>query len=441
MPLILGALVLATFARPHLLRGWAPIDGAILAALAVMACQLIPLSAALREALSPGAVAFDRVMRLGDPREITAGPLSIDAGATALALLLALSLVLVFWSARTIFRRTGLRITCRSIAWMGIAASAIAIVQRAAAPGLIYGYFHPLSSSARPFGPFVDRNHFATWVVMAIPLTTGYAIARIRSRHRSDGGPLDLESAVDDTEVWLLGAVLLMAVALVVSASRSGAIGAAAALCTLVWLARNKTAARGRMWLVGTLATIAVVAFAYTSTDELVSRLGEVTSTGLGGRAVIWRETLPMVSAFRLTGIGAGAYERGMLLYQQSPRLFYFNHAHDEYLQIAAEGGLLLSIPVALALCAGLWRGFRRAAADYSAVFWIRAGALGGIVGVLVQNVWDTGLRMPANGLLFAVACAIALHEPHAPGEAPARRPWRRSPEGRQPEGRSVTGA
>jgi hypothetical protein len=44
-------------------------------------------------------------------------------------------------------------------------------------------------------------------------------------------------------------------------------------------------------------------------------------------------------------------------------------------------------------------------------MFWIRAGAVAGIVGVLVQSVWETGLRMPANGLLFALLCAIASHD------------------------------
>jgi hypothetical protein len=42
---------------------------------------------------------------------------------------------------------------------------------------------------------------------------------------------------------------------------------------------------------------------------------------------------------------------------------------------------------------------------------WIRAGAAAGIVGVLVQSIWETGLRLPANGLLFAALCAIAIHD------------------------------
>jgi hypothetical protein len=49
--------------------------------------------------------------------------------------------------------------------------------------------------------------------------------------------------------------------------------------------------------------------------------------------------------------------------------------------------------------------------ADRSPIFWVRAGAICGVLAVAVQSVWDTGLRTPANGVLFAVIAAIALHE------------------------------
>ena len=51
-----------------------------------------------------------------------------------------------------------------------------------------------------------------------------------------------------------------------------------------------------------------------------------------------------MTSDFWLTGVGAGAFQRGMLVYQEGSRLFFFNQAHNEYLQLLAEGGLLVVV-------------------------------------------------------------------------------------------------
>jgi hypothetical protein len=41
----------------------------------------------------------------------------------------------------------------------------------------------------------------------------------------------------------------------------------------------------------------------------------------------------------------------------------------------------------------------------------VRAGAVGGLIAVAVQSLWETGLRVPANALLFAVLAAIAMHD------------------------------
>jgi putative inorganic carbon (HCO3(-)) transporter len=121
-----------------------------------------------------------------------------------------------------------------------------------------------------------------------------------------------------------------------------------------------------------------------------------------------------MTRDFWLAGVGAGAYEHGMLVYQEGSRFFFFNHAHDEYLQILVEGGVLLAAPAALVLilAARLIAGQLRT--ERSALFWIRAGAASAILAVAVQSVWDTQLRTPANAALFAVVAAIALHGPRS---------------------------
>ena len=119
-----------------------------------------------------------------------------------------------------------------------------------------------------------------------------------------------------------------------------------------------------------------------------------------------------MARDFIAVGIGVGAFARGMLVYQQSSRALFFNHAHNEYLQVLVEGGLLVAVPVGGALAAGAWTAWRFLRRDASAMFWIRAGAISGLASVAVQSIWDTGLRMPANAVLFALVSAIALHDP-----------------------------
>ncbi|HWQ14436.1 MAG TPA: O-antigen ligase family protein, partial [Roseiflexaceae bacterium] len=159
-----------------------------------------------------------------------------------------------------------------------------------------------------------------------------------------------------------------------------------------------------------------------------LAALGRVDELGLArphDRRVIWRETLPLVRDVWLAGAGTGTYATAMVFYQRTGREYAFNQAHNEYLQTAAEGGLLVFLPLAVAAVAFARLAARRLRADRSGVYRLRAGALAGLAAALVQSCWETGLRLPANALLAAVLAAIAVHDPVAPpasGEPPARR-------------------
>src|SRR5262249_53535773 len=156
-------------------------------------------------------------------------------------------------------------------------------------------------------------------------------------------------------------ALLMMLAGLLASLSRSGVTGAAAALLLFVALARGRVSGRWIAWmLTATAALIVLAAFYAANLGALATRFSGVISEGLAGRVAIWRQTWPMVRDFWPVGTGVGAYQEVMVLYQTTTsRLFYISHADNEFLQILAEGGLLLALPVALAL-AGVVRTIAR---------------------------------------------------------------------------------
>jgi len=113
---------------------------------------------------------------------------------------------------------------------------------------------------------------------------------------------------------------------------------------------------------------------------------------------------------YEATGTGAGAYGTAIQRYQTAEPGYAIGQAHNHYLQLAAEGGTLLVVPVGLAaglFAVALVRSLKR---DGSYTYLVRAGAAAGLAGVMVQSVWETGLRMPANAMLFAILAAIATH-------------------------------
>jgi O-antigen ligase len=100
-----------------------------------------------------------------------------------------------------------------------------------------------------------------------------------------------------------------------------------------------------------------------------------------------------------------------MLLYQQHDPGMIYTESHNDYLQFAAEGGLLLAIPAAACLIV-FGTAVRRRFAEETSVttYWIRVGAVTGLAAIALQEVVDFSLQMPGNAALFAVLCAIAVH-------------------------------
>lgn len=409
MPLCAGVLVLLVAERPRIGRGsGGMLDWALIACLAVVAAQLIPLPAWLWAALSPHAIDVESAVRL-DVLSPASHPLSLDPNATAWALALGAAYVGLFWCARAIFAGGGVRLTTRGISWLGLGLTVLVAIQRATAPQLLFWTWRPLDAGASPYGPFVNRNNLACWLAMAVPLVIGYAVARHESRPPGTA-PV---AGVDSTQLWLGGAAVLMTGGLLGSLSRGGIFGGAIGLLVFVLLARTRRSqSRGLAWIVAGLILMAAFATRFANLGALALRMQETTEFGEWGRRVIWNDTWAMATDFRLTGVGAGAFQQGMLVYQHASRQFFFNHAHDEYLQLLAEGGILVAVPAALALAAAAVLLARQLRTDRSAIFWVRAGAIAGIAAAAVQSVWDTALRTPANGVLFAVVAAIALHDP-----------------------------
>jgi hypothetical protein len=391
------------------------LDGTLVAGLVVIALQLVPLPPTARALLSPAADGVRTALRLFPAETEGWHPLTVAPGATAYALALLAAALVVFWAARQACGRGATRPLVRAIAFIGLAAALVAITPQASAPGLIYGRWPTHDLGARPFGPFVNRNHFAAWVVMAFPLAIGYMAARIsahRPSPRLSGEIAALLQGLGSSALWAGVAGAVMTLSLVASASRSGLIAFAGSLAGGLLIGRRRLTRRGRwIGLVGLVLLAGCVA-AYANFGPVLMRVEETIAVGAGERPAIWRETLRIVRDFLLVGTGLGGYRTVMVIYQQMDRTFFINQAHNQYLQWLAEGGVLLAVPALAAVAAFARLFFVRLARDLSPSAWLRLGGATALAGVAIQGAWETALRLPANGLLFAVAAAVAVHRP-----------------------------
>ena len=419
-----ATMALAAWVRPAPLRtsGLRMLDRALLALLAAIALQLVPLPAALISIVSPARLAFIRQTSLtGDVPPIL--PLTLDRGATVHAWLAVFTACLTFWTARTLLSRGGMRTLVTGLAWVSVGFAIEAFALSGAGANLVYGFWHPQDIGARPLGPFINRNHAGTWSVLVLFIVFGCFQWRrsVSSPSRGWNWRARMAHAIDGRSLILVLSTFLLVVIVAVGASRSTMLALSSAAGYVALAAPKRDGFRRSSLWPGAIALAAALGvIAYADLDRLLSRLEETRQLGLAHRFGIWRDSLGIIRDFPLTGTGAGTFSIAMRLYQTTDRTYYWNEAHNHYVQVAAEGGALLLIPSLVALASLTAAGVRALRRSDDPLHWMRLGASASLVAVAIQSIWETGLTLPANGMLAAVAAAILVHVPRHPSNAPA---------------------
>jgi O-antigen ligase len=142
-------------------------------------------------------------------------------------------------------------------------------------------------------------------------------------------------------------------------------------------------------------------------------------------RLGIWEDTARIIREMPLTGTGFNTFGVASPYYQTTDLSLHFAEAHNDYLQLASEGGLFLLIVAASVLVVFCRQIARRlgARADDVETAWTRVGAVAGLVAVAAQSLVEFGLQVPANASLLMAVAALAAHEPRPRRMAHVRPP------------------
>lgn len=383
--------------------------------------QLIPLPSPLLTILSPAATSRR-------PSGATA-TLSMDPGATALGFVFAVSLVLFFVGCVRILRRTGVRELAAGLVGLGTLVALTGIAEVSTAwEGMYRAAGLPLPPDSMPHGPFSSRNHYAAWMLMALAVSMGYLLAVLEQAGAFNGGMIGSIRAVSERDggrsVAIFGALTMMAVALVQTRSRAGVVCFVIAVVSMAALLMRRHAVTNARLAIAALATLVIATgIAATGLPSLRERFLTDSWATAHGRLPIWRQAASIARDYPITGSGLNTYQSVVPLYASADLDEAYEGAHNDYIQLTAEGGLLIGIPV-LATLGFFVRETRQRFREYAsdgATRWIRIGAVVGLLLVALQETVDFGLQVPGNAALFAVLAAIAVHR--APRER--RKLWR----------------
>jgi O-antigen ligase len=403
-----------------------PPIGALAAALVVVGLaigfQILPLPSPVVERISPAADALMRPADMPTSAQPTRLTLSIVPEKTVIGLALFASLALFLLGSSRVLSSVGAYPLAVFILAMGVLLSVIGMVQDAltandVAP-LIYGFWKP--KGGRAFGPFVNRNHFAGWMLMALPLGMAAAAdAILRTGHAAatdrDGYVPSVSSGDFGRPLLIASASVVMGAALLLTRSRSGVVAfAAGTVLVAVAVLRRQRTVRQRAVILAAFAVLVLGSAMWAGVDNAIGKFFErdPVPSAVGGRTGAWKDAVAIIRDFPLTGAGLNSYGSAMTLYQSDSRQLHYQEAHNDYLQLAAEGGALVGIPVLVAI--GIFvRDVRRRFSEAPKVgttYWLRVGSVVGLIAIALQSMVEFSLQMPGNAAMFAAIAAIALH-------------------------------
>jgi O-antigen ligase len=284
-------------------------------------------------------------------------------------------------------------------------------------------------------GSFVNRNHFAALLAMALCVAVGLILARWEARQAEydmTGGAPEYGVRFDR---WALStplavASLLVLTGIVFSFSRTGLTAPIGSLILLglVWLV-GAVSKRARLIVAGTGAvSLLLVGGAWPALDIVAARFQTLDDVY---RLAAWEGTYNLFVSSPIVGIGLGGLVDNLPRFLPLPISETFDHGHNELLEILAEGGIpyagivLLGLIIYLGAVGQVWRRRRDPLARG-----LGLGCLAALLAVLAHSLVEFPLRMPANGLYLSVIMGLGWVAVHfqsstlSSGSASQQRRW-----------------
>jgi O-antigen ligase len=281
-------------------------------------------------------------------------------------------------------------------------------------------------------GTFVNRNHYAALLGMALCIGGGLLLGIWQERQRADAAD-DITRCGSGLDLWvrsipLIVTSLIILTGIVFSFSRMGLTSPIGILVVLgsVWLF-GPVSNRLRLVVGGlTAVSLLLVGGAWPALEVVAARFQTLDDSY---RIAAWNGTYRLFLSSPIVGIGLGGLIDNLPRFLPLPISETFDHSHNEFLEMLAEGGaiyatlVLLGLMVYIPRVVRLWAGRRDPLARGLGI-----GCLAAILAALMYSLVEFPLRMPANGLYLSVImglgwAAVHLHSSKGSEHDAARRP------------------
>lgn len=290
----------------------------------------------------------------------------------------------------------------------------------------IWWWEHHMLGRARNPGTFINPNHLAGYLEMALLLTVGIFLGSGIWQKGSAGKKrtwrqtllklLPKENILNKT--FLLGvSFAIMFLGLVFTASRGGMAAFLIGLIVIFILMSTRKRFKGANLIKFVLVPLLIFSGIFLNKERLDlvgMRYERFFSLKQHERMERFLAVQPLIQKFRLTGTGFGTFADVWPKYQAQHLDYSIRHLHNDWLEWLIETGaigfslLLILFFIYFYSSIRLWTQRK----DYYTLG-ISMGVMSSSAAILIHSLYDFNLQIPANAFLFSVILGIgfvALH-------------------------------
>jgi O-antigen ligase len=333
--------------------------------------------------------------------------------------------ILCFLACQTLIRGVQARQLALIFSLYGSVLAAFALIQGISSNGKLYWIRQP-RMGGWIYGPYVNHNHYAGLMEMLVPIPLVLSLTHLASTKS--------RNAAAAAAAVMVGTIFL-------SGSRGGMLAIIVEFLILaVVLIRQKRGLRTAVGL-GVFFVIVVGLLTWVGGGELSRRIATVGSShaelAADVRTYINRDGLRMFLKKPVLGWGLGTFPVVYPQFRTFYTNFFVNEAHNDYLQLLVEMGLLGFATMVWFVVVLYTRSLKKIkdwTSDIGGA--VTLACMLGLSGILVHSAFDFNLQIPANAALFYAMCSIAASEPFAKPVRKRRAVRSKPPEGVMSEGR-----
>ena len=264
-------------------------------------------------------------------------------------------------------------------------------------------------NSKNATGTYPNRDHFAALMELALPLAIALLSYNFgNSESEDDNYENKYQNLLNKTLIFLFITILLI-LAGVFSRSRAGVmlIIAGVFLSTLLFSRHI-----GGKQSVGINIILITIALGISTSIGLVPVLNRFANDPLeDSRWQIFEAVWQGLKAFYPLGSGPGTFQPVFLAFQPPALLQFINHAHNDYLELVFETGILGLILLGLLLVLYITGWINLKSNRWGRLHFIQAAAGISILLMALHGFMDFNFHTPANVIYFSFLTSIFLYK------------------------------